>query len=290
MKRNIIMRVLFSGILLIGLAGVMVSLNRCGELFEEVMRENQEARDSRIVIAGSTSMEKFANILAESFMEDYPDIKVTAEFIGSSAGVEAVLSGRADIGISSRELTDEERTDGAVGSIVAIDGMAVITDPDNPVTALTIEQLTDIYTGRIRNWRDIGGIDEPIVVTGRESGSGTRNIFEELLGIRDMCLYANEMDSEGAVVARIASTPGGIGYVSFDVLNDKVCALAIDGVEATEENVKAGSYTLCRPFLMVTKGEVAGQKAVVRKFFDYLQSEAGEQLIRRAGLSTPGRS
>lgn len=275
-----------AGILLIGLTVVMVNLNGCGNLLGKVIRENQAARDSRIIIAGSTSMEKFANILAESFMEAYPDIKVTAEFIGSSAGVEAVLSGRADIGISSRELTGEEKADGAVGSIVAIDGIAVITDPDNPVTVLTTEQLADIYTGRIRNWRDVGGMDEPIVVAGREAGSGTRNTFEELMGIRDICLYANELDSEGAVMARIASTPGGIGYVSFDVLNDKVCALAIDGVEATEENVKAGSYSLSRPFLMVTKGEVAGQKAAVRKLFDYLKSEAGEQLIRTAGLSS----
>ena len=191
-----------------------------------------------VVMAGSTSMEKFANMLAECYREANPGVTVTAEFTGSSAGVQAVLSGRADIGLSSRTLTTAEEASGAAAYVIAMDGIAVITDRDNPVTALTTKQLADIYTGQIRDWQELGGRKQPIVVAGREAGSGTRSAFEELLGIEDRCYYANELDSEGAMLARIASTPGAVGYVSFDVLNDTVHALSLDGVEAAAERVK----------------------------------------------------
>lgn len=240
-----------------------------------------------ITMAGSTSMEKLANAVAESFMVKYPGVTVTAEFTGSSAGIEAVLAGSVDIGNSSRSLKEEEKSSGAVENIVAIDGIAVITDPSNTAVALTTGQLTDIYTGEIRNWSEAGGADEAIVVIGREAGSGTRGAFEELLGIEDACAYANELDSTGAVMAKVASTPGAIGYVSLDVLDASVKALSIDGTEPTEENIKAGSYLLSRPFVMATNGEISEQGDAVQELFAYLDSEEGQELIGTVGLIIP---
>lgn len=290
-KRNIVkVRLLLIG-LLTGVSGILYGCDDAADLAEGLRQaveyENQAVRDSTIVMAGSTSMEQFANMAAESFMAAHPGITVTVEFTGSSAGVEAVLAGRADIGNSSRSLRQKEQVSGAVGNIIAIDGIAVVTDRANPVTSLTVEQLAGIYTGRIRNWNEVGGADIAIVVTGREAGSGTRNTFEGRLGIRDLCLYANELDSAGAVMARVAATPGAIGYVSFDVLNDMVAILSINGVEAAEKNVKAGDYLLWQPYIMVTDGEIDEQKESVRMFFDYLYSEEGKQLIRAAGLIVP---
>ena len=199
-----------------------------------------------ITLAGSTSMEKFANALAEAFMEKYPDVTVQAEFTGSSAGVEAVLGGQSDVGNSSRKLKDEEKEKGAVENIVAIDGIAVVTDPANTAADLTKEQLINIYNGTITNWKDAGGSDQPIGVIGREAGSGTRGAFEEILKLEDACKYANELDSTGAVMAKVASTPGAIGYVSLDVIDDTVKLLTLNGVEANEENIKTGDYFLSR--------------------------------------------
>ena len=211
----------------------------------------------------------------------------TVECTGSSAGIESVLAGSADIGNSSRALTEEEKSSGAVENIVAIDGIAVITDSSNTAAALSTEQLTGIYKGEIRNWSEAGGDDMPIVVVGREAGSGTRETFEELLGIKDMCAYANELNSVGAVMARIASTPGAIGYVSLDVLDDTVRAISIDGAEPTEENIKAGSYLLSRPYIMVTNGKIGIQSEAVQEMFIYLRSEEGQGLIRAVGLIVP---
>ena len=239
-----------------------------------------------ITMAGSTSMEKFANALAEVFMEKYPNVTVQAEFTGSSAGVEAVLNGQSDIGNSSRSLKDEEKEKGAVENIVAIDGIAVVTDTSNSVSDLTKEQLTGIYNGSINNWKDLGGSDQPIVVVGREAGSGTRGAFEEILKLEDQCKYANELDSTGAVMAKVASTPGAIGYVSLDVIDDTVKTLNLGGVEANEENIKSGSYFLSRPFVMATKGEVADQNELVKALFDYVYSEEGSELVESVGLVT----
>lgn len=239
-----------------------------------------------ITMAGSTSMEKFANTLAESFMAAHPDVTVQAEFTGSSAGVEAVLSGQSDIGNSSRNLTEDELAEGAVENIVAIDGIAVVTDPNNTVSDLTRDQLIQIYTGEVTNWSDLGGESLPIVVVGREAGSGTRGAFEEILEIEDQCQYANELDSTGAVMARVASTPGAIGYVSLDVLDDTVKALSLDGVEANEANIKDGSYFLSRPFVMATKGELVDQNELVQALFEYVYSEEGQELVQSVGLIT----
>lgn len=239
-----------------------------------------------ISMVGSTSMEKLANALSEAFMEEYPDVTVTAEFVGSGAGIEAVTNGTADIGNSSRSLKDEEKAAGVVENVVAIDGIAVCVDPANEVADLTKEQLTNIYNGTVTNWKEVGGTDEPIIVIGREAGSGTRGAFEELVDLKDACKYANELDSTGAVIAKVASTPGAIGYASLDALDDSVKALSLEGVEATAENIKAGNYFLSRPFVMATKGEVSEQNDLVQAWFDFVLGDEGQQVASEVGLIT----
>lgn len=273
-------------------AGLMA----CGSTKEAPIEETQEAAATEqtteesvsgsISMAGSTSMEKLANAVAESFMAKYPDVTVTAEFTGSSAGIEAVTAGSVDIGNSSRALKDEEKAAGVVENIVAIDGIAVVVDPANTVDNLTKDQLISIYTGETKNWSELGGEDAPIVVVGREAGSGTRGAFEELVGVEDACAYASELDSTGAVIAKVASTPGAIGYASLDAVDGTVTAVALEGVEATVENIKAGNYFLSRPFVMATKGEISEQSDAVKAMFDYLVSDEGKEVIKGVGLIT----
>ena len=239
-----------------------------------------------VTMAGSTSMEKLANALSESFMAEYPGVTVNAEFTGSGAGIESLIAGSVDIGNSSRSLKDEEKSQGAVENVVAIDGIGVIVDPDNGLDGLTKEQLVDIYTGNISNWSELGGTDEPIVVVGREAGSGTRDGFESILDVKDTCAYANELDSTGAVIAKVASTPGAIGYASFGDLNDSVKTLALDEVTPSIETIKDGSYILQRPFVMATMGEVSEQNEAVQALFVYLKSDAGKQIVESVGLVT----
>ncbi len=240
-----------------------------------------------VTLAGSTSMKKLCEAMSEGFMETYTDITVTVEYTGSGAGLESLVQGSIDIGNASRALKDGEKEQGAVENIVAIDGIAVITDKDNSVKDLTAEQLADIYTGNVTNWNEIGGEDEAIVVIGREAGSGTRSAFEELLKIEDACSYAQELDNTGAVLAKVASTPGAIGYVSLDVIDDSVLALSLDGVEASEANIVAGKYLLSRPFVMATMGEISEQNELVRAWFDYVASEEGQSIITDIGLILP---
>lgn len=241
----------------------------------------------KITLAGSTSMEKVCESLMEGFMEKYPNITVTTEYTGSGAGIESLNAGSVDIGNSSRHVKDEEKEKGAVENVIALDGIAVITDKDNSVTDLSTEQLTKIYKGEIKNWSELGGNDEVIVVIGRENGSGTRDAFEELLEVKDACSYAQELDSTGGVLAKVASTPGAIGYVSLDVVDSSVISISLNGVAATEENILAGQYILQRPFVMATKGDKNSQNDLVKKWFDYIESDEGKEIIKNAGLIIP---
>ena len=240
-----------------------------------------------VTLAGSTSMEKLANAMNEAFMEKYPNVSATAEFTGSSAGIESLAAGSVDIGDASRALSDDEKGQGIVENIVAIDGIAVITDTDNTITDIKSEDLAKVYTGEITNWKDLGGKDEQIVVIGREAGSGTRDAFEELNDVKDACKYAQELDSTGAVLAKVAATPGAIGYVSLDVVDDTVKALQLNSVDATEDNILAGTYVLQRPFVMATMGEISEQNDLVKAFFDFIHSEEGQQVITSVGLIIP---
>ncbi|CVI72500.1 Phosphate-binding protein PstS 1 precursor [Clostridiales bacterium CHKCI001] len=236
-------------------------------------------------MAGSTSMEKMARATNEVFMNTYPGTNVTAEFIGSGAGIESVLSGSAKVANVSRNLTDEEKEKGIVENIVAIDGIGVVVNPSNEVDDLTKEQLADIYTGEIKNWSEVGGSDEPIVVIGREASSGTREAFEDILELED-CSYSNELDNTGAVIAKVSAVKGAIGYVSLDVIDDSVKALKMDGVEATAENIKNGTYFLQRPFVMGTKGEIEEQEDIIQAYFEFLKSDEGKAVIEQVGLIT----
>ncbi len=240
-----------------------------------------------ISLAGSTSMEKLCEALSESFMEKYPNISVTVEYTGSGAGLESLAAGSVDIGNASRYLKEEETSAGAVENVVAIDGIAVITDKDNEVTDVSAEDLAKIYKGEITNWSELGGQDEAIVVIGREAGSGTRDAFEELLDVADACQYAQELDSTGGVLAKVAATPGAIGYVSLDVVDDTIQTVSLDGVAPTEENILAGDYLLSRPFVMATNGEISGQNELVQTWFDYVNSEDGKNVISSVGLIIP---
>lgn len=308
---DIIMRVRHSKLLALIGAGILAvtALVACGNsdatantassaeasiVAESTVAANSEAAPAEatadlsgsISMVGSTSMEKLANALSEAFMEEYPEVTVTAEFVGSGAGIEAVTNGTADIGNSSRSLKDEEKAAGVVENVVAIDGIAVCVDPSNEVADLTKEQLTNIYNGTVTNWKEVGGADEPIIVIGREAGSGTRGAFEELVDLKDACKYANELDSTGAVIAKVASTPGAIGYASLDALDDSVKALSLEGVEATAENIKAGNYFLSRPFVMATKGEISEQNDLVQAWFDFVLGDEGQQVASEVGLIT----
>lgn len=254
---------------------------------EETETEDAANLSGTISLAGSTSMEKLCEAMSESFMEKYPGITVTVEYTGSGAGLESLASGSVDIGNSSRHLKDEELSGGAVENVVAIDGIAVIEDKENTVTDISAEDLAKIYTGEISNWSELGGKDEAIVVIGREAGSGTRDAFEELLEVADNCAYAQELDSTGAVLAKVASTPGAIGYVSLDVVDDSVIAISIDGTEPTEEKILAGNYLLSRPFVMATNGEISAQNDLVKTWFDYIKSEDGKSVISQVGLIIP---
>lgn len=267
-------------------AGTPVAESVVEDKGTEEAAEEEKTLSGSIQMVGSTSMEKLANALSEVFMEKYPDVTVTAEFVGSGAGIEAVNNGTADVGNSSRNLKDEEKAAGAVENVVAIDGIAVCVDTANTVTDLTKEQLTNIYNGTVTNWSEVGGEDAPIVVVGREAGSGTRGAFEELLKLEDACVYANELDSTGAVMAKVAATPGAIGYVSLDALNDSVVALALDGVEATADNIKAGNYFLSRPFVMATKGEISEQSELVQAWFNFVLGAEGQEVAANVGLIT----
>lgn len=237
-----------------------------------------------ILLVGSTSMQAYVSALAEGYMNAYPDVTVTVEFTGSGAGIEAVLDGTADIGNSSRNLTEREKAGGAVENVVAIEGIVVCVDSANTVTDLTMQQLADIYTGEINNWAEVGGADVPIVLIGREAGSGTRSAFEEILGIKDECAYVNVLDSNGAVMAKVASIPGAIGYISLNMEDERVAALKLDGVEATAENIRNGRYTLSSPLVMATMGKISEQNELVRSWFTYVRGEEGQGIAALVGV------
>ncbi len=268
---------------LVAALGLMTSsMTACGN-----SQEGESGLSGTISLNGSTSMQKVSNALQEGFMKANPNVTVSVEFTGSGTGIQAVIDETADIGNSSRSLKDEEKSAGLVENIIAIDGIAVIVDNANTVSDITSEELVSVYTGEITNWSELGGTDQPIVVVGRESGSGTRGAFEELLEIEDLCNYAQEIDSTGGVLSTVASTAGAIGYVSLDVIDDSVTVMAIDGVVASEENIVAGSYLLSRPFVMATKGAISNQSELVQAFFAYIESEEGQAIIKKVGLILP---
>lgn len=270
-----------------GLVGCGSESPQSADAAEQGKNEESVELNGTIKLAGSTSMEKLCEAMSESFMEKNPGVTVTVEYTGSGAGLESLAAGSVDIGNASRGLKDEEKASGEVENIVAIDGIAVITNKSCNIKDVTSKDLAKIYTGEITDWAELGGEEQPIIVIGREAGSGTRDAFEELLEVKDVCAYAQELDSTGAVLAKVGTTPGAIGYVSLDVVDDTVSGLKIDGVEPTEEEILAGNYMLQRPFVMATKGEISGQNELVQAWFNYINSDDGKEVIKQVGLIIP---
>ena len=231
---------------------------------------------------GSTSMEKVIGALGEAFMEANPDTTFTYNPTGSGSGIQAVQEGRCDIGLSSRALKDAEKEAGLTETVLAYDGIAMIVNPANPVEDLSLEQIADIYTGKITNWSEVGGNDSQIVLIGREAGSGTRGGFEEIVGVVDACQYRQELSSTGDVITTVAQNPDAIGYASLAAVKDTVKALKVAGVTPTEATVKDGTYTIQRPFVLATK---TGEKLndVAQAFFDYATSADVGEIITAAG-------
>ncbi len=231
---------------------------------------------------GSTSMNSVIGALGEAFETD-SGITVTYNATGSGAGIKAVQEGRCDIGLSSRNLKDEETANGLVGTVLAYDGIAIIVNPNNPVNDLDVETIAKIYTGEITNWNEVGGNSAEIVLIGREAGSGTRDGFESITGTEDSCKYRQELTSTGDVITTVASNPDAIGYASLASVKDTVKALKVGGVVPSEETIKDGSYVVQRPFVLVTKKDVTLSESA-QKFFDYITSEAANEIISGAGV------
>ncbi|MDD7506231.1 MAG: phosphate ABC transporter substrate-binding protein [Clostridiales bacterium] len=231
---------------------------------------------------GSTSMNKVIGALGEAFEAD-TGITVSYNATGSGAGIQAVFEGRCDIGLSSRRLKDEEKEKGLEETILAYDGIAIIVNSENPVNGLDLETIAKIYTGEITNWNQVGGNDAQIVLIGREDGSGTRDGFESITGTVGECKYRQELTSTGDVITSVASNPAAIGYASLASVKNTVKAVTVDGVVPSEETVKNGTYLVQRPFVLVTKKGVKLSDSA-QKFFDYVTSEAANEIISAAGV------
>ena len=231
---------------------------------------------------GSTSMEKVIGALGEAFMEKNKGVTFTYNPTGSGSGITAVGEGRCDIGLSSRALKDDEKASGLKETVLALDGIAVIVNPANPVSDLDVETIAKIYTGEITNWKEVGGNDAEIVLIGREAGSGTRDGFESITDTKDSCKYRQELTSTGDAITTVSTNPDAIGYASLAALKDNVKALTVGGIAPTEDTVKDGSYVIQRPFVLVTK-DGAELSTAAQTFFDYATSADAADLLAAAG-------
>lgn len=235
-----------------------------------------------LTLTGSTSMSDVGSALAEAFMSEHPDVTVSVGGNGSGEGPTAVTDGTAQIGMLSRDLKDSETPDAFDKYIIGFDGIAVIVNAENGVKALTTEQIAKIFKGEITNWKDVGGKDAIIQCIGREAASGTRGAFEELMDVKDVCVYAEEQNSTGIVKQSVAGNPNAIGYVSLSSVDESVIAVDLDGVAANVENVTSGSYTLQRPFVMIVKKGSTDELA--NAFMEFVFSEAGQKIIGDDGV------
>ena len=263
-------------------------LTACGSKNDNSADTNTDGSNTETTLSGtvstdgSTSMEKDINSLGESFMAMNKDVKFTYNPTGSGSGIQAVSEGRCDIGLSSRALKDDEKASGLVETVVALDGIAIVVNPENPVSDLDIDTIAKIYTGEITNWKNVGGNDAEIVLIGREAGSGTRDGFESITDTKDACQYRQELTSTGDVINTVSQNPGAIGYASLSAVGESVKALTVGGVEATEATVKDGSYVVQRPFVLVTK-EGTKLSPAAQAFFDYALSADAASIIAAAG-------
>lgn len=272
-KRNYIMKKKTVVSLAVATILALTSLTGCGN----------SRLSGTVATDGSTSMEKVIGALGESFMNENDGIQFTYNPTGSGSGITAVSEGRCDIGLSSRSLKDEEKAQGLTETVLALDGIAVVVNPENQVNDLSIEQIASIYTGEITNWSEVGGADAEIVVIGREAGSGTRDGFESVTKTSEKCQYRQELTSTGDVITTVSQNPDAIGYTSLSAVKDNVKALSVGGVAPSEETVKDGSYAIQRPFVLVTRDGVKLSDAA-QAFFDYVTSDKVADIITGAGV------
>ena len=233
---------------------------------------------------GSTSVEKVLASLIEAFTAQHSGVIITYDPTGSGAGITAATEGVADIGLSSRALKDTET--GLDATVFALDGIAIIVNNSNGVSDLTIEQIAGLFTGELDNWNQVGGADGPVVLIGREGGSGTRDGFESIIGVVDECIYDQELTSGGAIITAVASNPNAIGYTSLSAVKSDVTALKVNGVICSETTVKDGSYPVQRPFIFVTQsGKELSPEA--KAFMAFAQSPEAADIIANAGAVQP---
>lgn len=245
--------------------------------------ESSKSLSGTVATDGSTSMQAVIGALGEAFEAQNDGITVTYNPTGSGSGITAVGEGSCDIGLSSRSLKDEEKASGLTETVLAYDGIAIIVNPENPVSNLTLDQIASIYKGEIKNWKDVGGSDAEIVLIGREAGSGTRDGFESITNTKDLCAYRQELTSTGDVITTVAGNPNAIGYASLASVKKTVKAVSVDGVSPSESTVKDGSYVVQRPFVLVTKKDTP-LSDVAQKFFDYATSGEANEIITSAGV------
>ena len=275
---------LMVGALLVTMVGA--TFVGCGSNSSEGENNTASNKDSvTISISGSTSVGPLMEKIQEKYEEENNNITLEIQQNGSGAGIKDVISGISEIGMSSRELKDEEKTS-VQGTTVAYDGIALLVNPENTVKNISLEDVKKIYTGEITNWKDLGGDDSPIVVVSREEGSGTRDAFQEIVGYEseELTKDATISDGSGAVKTTLAGNKNAIGFASFEYIDNTVKALNVNDVEPTAENVKAGDYKISRPFILVTKEDSLTENG--QKLIDFVLSTEGQQIVEENKLIT----
>lgn len=268
------------------LAGCGNAANSNNETSSNNAGNGGTALSGTVATGGSTSMQSLMSMLQEDFMDKNGNVTVTYDPTGSGAGITGVSDGSLDIGLASRALSDEE-AETLEAITVCLDGIAVVVNNANPIADLSIEQLAAIFSGEITNWNEVGGSDGRIVVIGREAGSGTRDGFESIVGVEDVCVYDQELTATGAVTAAVAANENAIGYASLSAVDDSVSAITVEGVACTEEAVKDGSYKIQRPFNFIIP-QNAELSDTVQAFITYVTNGSADEWISEAGCVTVG--
>lgn len=266
-------------------AALLTACGSTGDNSGKSDKSSSEELSGSVATNGSTSMEKVIGLLSEQFMNDHSGVKISYDATGSGTGIESVSNGSCDIGLSSRALTEDETAKGLVGTNVALDGIAIIVNADSKVDNLTLKQISSIFTGSSKDWKDVGGTSGSIAAIGREAGSGTRDGFESITGTKDKCKLAQELTSTGAVIEAVKNSPNAIGYASFSDVEGKegVKVITVDGVKCSEKTLLDGTYKIQRPFVLVTKKGVKLSKQA-QAFFDFTTSKKTGDLIAKAGV------
>ena len=260
---------------------IVVVISACSQSDEDKTGTN--GNTYTLSISGSTSVGPLAEKLADKYVE-IKDIKIEVNQIGSSAGITNATSGVSEIGMSSRDLKEEEKANGLKETIVAYDGIVVVTHPSNKVKDLTMEQVKQIFTGEVTNWKELGGDDMEIVVVSREDGSGSRDAFQEIVDYSSSELVRSAIiaSGNGNIKTTVAMNKHAVGFISFEYIDESISTVDINGVEATAENVLQQTYSLSRPFLFVYKEEQLSTEG--QQFIDYILSPKGQSVVSEAGV------